>query len=168
MKQITKFGFDAIQKRIYALQEKREAALAEAGAAAQDDPNSYHDNFSYEEGMRQADLFARQVYELQKLVGGAEVVALPTGTDSVTIGHVILYEQDSFPPEEILICGEAEGSVFRDACSAASPLGTGLLGTREGETRVIQLPARESTVKVLAIRVANATDFRPSHEVNDD
>ena len=168
MKQVTKFGYDAIQKRIESLQAKRESALAEAGTAAQEDPNSYHDNFSYEEGMRQADLFARQAYELQKLIAGAEVVALPNTTEFVMIGHVVRFKQDGFPPDEILICGEAEGSVFGNACSAASPLGNGLLGMHEGETRIVTLPSRQSTVKILSIRVATAADFRPVHEAHDE
>ena len=140
-KRITRFGVEAVWDKIAALESKRSESLRSAGEAAQEDPNSYHDNFSYEEGMRLADLLARQIYALQEVLKGAVEVPLPEVTDEVSIGHVVTIEQQGCEPEPLLVCGDGEGGVFQDACSASSPLGRVLLGMKIGESRKSPFPA---------------------------
>jgi transcription elongation GreA/GreB family factor len=161
-KLMTRFGIEAIRQKVLALESKRSESLKSAGEAAQDDPNSYHDNFTYEEGMRMADLLARQIHALQEILRGAVEVPLPGGVDRVGIGHVVTLEQEGCEPESLLVCGDGEGGVFEDACSAASPLGRALLGMRAGETRTVSLPNRRTAVTVRAIRPGTPADFRVS------
>jgi transcription elongation GreA/GreB family factor len=159
-KRVTRYGITAVKEKIAALESMRSEALKSAGEAAQEDPNSYHDNFSYEEGMRMADLLARQIDALQDVLKGAVEVPLPTVVKQVSIGHVVTIEQAGCEPESFLVCGDGEGGVFQDACSASSPLGQALLGMNVGESREVSLPGRSWTVTVQAIRHASSADFR--------
>jgi transcription elongation factor GreA len=161
-KYMTRYGIEAIRKRIARLEEQYHESLGHAGAAAQDDPNSYHDNFEYEEGMRRADLLARQASMLRATLQSALVADPPAQTEQVGIGHVATIEIDGSGTCQLLICGEGEGALIEDGCSIASPLGQTLLGMRVGETRLANLPRDARNVRLISIRIAETGDFRPS------
>jgi hypothetical protein len=57
VKYLTRHGIAALREKIAFLQRKRDEALRRAGEAAQSNTNAYHDNFEYEEGMRQQEMF---------------------------------------------------------------------------------------------------------------
>jgi len=161
-KQMTQFGIDAIRRRIASLEQQYHDALGRAGAAAQNDSNSYHDNFEYEEGMRRADLLARHVSMLQETIQSAVVAAFPGQTATVAIGHVVTADIEGFGRCQLLICGEGEGALIEDGCSAASPLGQTLVGMHVDETRIANLPGGTRSVRLISIRAAEPIDFRPS------
>ena len=162
---MTQYGIAAIRSRIASLEQQYHESLGHAGAAAQNDSNSYHDNFEYEEGMRRADLLARHVSMLRETIKSAVVAEYPTQTERVAIGHVVTLDIEGSGTCQLLICGEGEGGLIEDGCSVASPLGQVLVGMRVGETRVANLPRGATNVCPLAIRAAEPADFRAS---NDD
>ena len=164
-KYMTRYGIEAIRRRIASLEEQYHESLGRAGAAAQNDSNSYHDNFEYEEGMRRADLLARQVSLLCETLKSAVAADYPAQTERVAIGHVVAIDIAGAGTCQLLICGEGEGGVFEDGCSVASPLGQVLVGMRVGETRVANLPRGAGDVHVVSIRAAEAEDFRPSNDL---
>jgi transcription elongation factor GreA len=158
-KYLTKFGLAAIRDKIALLERKRQQALEAAGEAAQNDPNSYHDNFEYEEGMRQQELFSQQLRGLYHLLEGAAVAPQPAGNERVAIGHRIVVRRGEESEEAYVLCGEGEGALLENSCSASSPLGKVLLGMTRGETRTVTLPDRSFPVQVLDIRLADEADF---------
>ena len=133
-KYMTRYGIEAIRRRIASLEQQYQESLGNAGAAAQNDSNSYHDNFEYEEGMRRADLLARHVSMLQETLRSAVVAESPSQSEKVQIGHVVAVDIEGSGTCELLICGEGEGRLIEDGCSAASPLGLAILGMRVGES----------------------------------
>jgi transcription elongation factor GreA len=161
---MTRYGIEAIRRRIAALEQQYHESLGHAGAAAQNDSNSYHDNFEYEEGMRRADLLARHVSMLRATLESAVVAECPAQTEWVAIGHVVTTDIEGSGTCQLLICGEGEGGLIEDGCSVASPLGQALLGMRVGETRVANLPLGARNVRTVSIRVAEPADFRISNE----
>jgi transcription elongation GreA/GreB family factor len=159
-KYLTKFGLAALRDRIAFLRERQEQALASAGAAAQNDTNAYHDNFEYEEGMRQQEMFSQRLRTLYELLDGAAVAPDPMSNDRAVIGHYVLVRRGDAPSEEgYVLCGEGEGSLFDNACSASSPMGQALLGMGKGETKTVPLGSGSITVEVLDIRPAVANDL---------
>ncbi|MGA2064321.1 MAG: GreA/GreB family elongation factor [Thermoguttaceae bacterium] len=163
-KYLTRFGMAAIRQKIALLEQKRQGALQGAGEAAQNDPNSYHDNFEYEEGMRQQEMFSERLRSLCKLLEGATIAPPPEGNDRVAIGHyVVLRRQEGTGPaadEALVLGGDGEGALFENSCSASSPLGQTLLGMARGETRTVSLPEWSVSVQVLEIRVATGGDLQ--------
>jgi transcription elongation factor GreA len=161
VKYLTKFGMAAIREKMALLQARQAEALAGAGEAAQSDPNAYHDNFAYEEGMRQQELLSVQLRALCKLMEGAHVAPEPADNQRVAIGHfVVVRRQDSTDDEGYFLCGDGEGSLLENACSASSPMGQALLGMAAGETKTVSLGPRSCAVRVLAIRPATAADIQ--------
>lgn len=158
---LTRFGIAAIRDKITRIEAKRDQALRSAGEAAQNDPNAYHDNFEYEESMRQQEMLSRQMRSLWEVIQGAGVAPEPADNETVAIGHhVTIWGGDEASEEEYILCGDGEGALFENACSASSPLGRTLLGMRRGETRTVSLAARSFEVRVVDIRVADENDFR--------
>ena len=158
-KYLTKFGLAAIRDKIALLERKRQQALEAAGEAAQNDPNSYHDNFEYEEGMRQQELFSQQLRGLWQLLEGATVAPEPPSDERVALGHRVAVRRGDETEEAYVLCGEGEGALLENSCSASSPLGKVLLGMAKGEMRTVSLADRSFPVQVLDIRLAAEADF---------
>jgi transcription elongation factor GreA len=165
MKYLTPFGMAVLREKIAKLDHKREQALAGAGEAARNDSNSYHDNFEYEEGMRQQEMLSQQLRSLWKLLEGAAVAPAPADSQHVALGHyVVVQRQDSHEEEAYVICGDGEGALFENACSLSSPMGRALLGMAKGETKNVRLGDRSLSVQVIDIRVASAEDLQIASE----
>jgi transcription elongation GreA/GreB family factor len=154
-KHLTRHGMEAIRRKIAGLEARRLEALQHAGEAAQNDPNAYHDNFSYEESMRQQELFSRQMRSLWDILQGAEEVPPPQDTARVSLGHLVTVEYEDGSREELFVCGDGEGSVFDNGCSASSPLGRVLLGMQRGESRPVTVGPRTFGVKVCRIHLGS-------------
>ena len=134
--------------------------MGQAGESAQNDTNQYHDNFEYEEGMRQHAMLTRRVADLLKLLRDATPAQTPATTQSVCLGHVVTVRfVDDAEIEEWLICGDGEALLFANACSITSELGQTLLGMRVGEKRSYCVRERSIAIEVLGIRVAEDKDF---------
>ncbi len=108
-KYMTRYGIESLRRRIASLEQQYHESLGQAGAAAQNDSNSYHDNFEYEEGMRRADLLARQVSLLCETIKSAVVAECPVQAERVTIGHIVTIEIAGSGACQLLICGDGEG-----------------------------------------------------------
>jgi transcription elongation GreA/GreB family factor len=162
-KYLTQFGMAAIRRKMALLAEKREEALQGAGEAAQNDPNSYHDNFEYEEGMRQQEMFSHRLRSLHKLLEGASIAPPPANNDRVAIGHCVRLrrQDDAGPPAEetLVLGGDGEGALFENSCSVSSPMGQTLLGMARDEIRTVPLAQRSFSIQVLEIRVATSADL---------
>lgn len=162
-KYLTQFGIAAIRRKMASLERQRDQALEGAGEAAQNDPNSYHDNFEYEEGMRQQEMASRRLRGLHELLSGASVAPPPADNERVALGHCVRLrrQEGAGPPAEetLVLGGDGEGALFDNCCSVSSPLGQSLLGMARGETRSVALAQRSCTIQVLEIRVATSTDF---------
>jgi transcription elongation GreA/GreB family factor len=160
VKYLTTFGLAAIRQKIALLSQRQEEALHSAGEAAQNDPNSYHDNFEYEESMRQQEMLSQQLRGLWQLLDGASVAPEPPDDEHVAVGHyVVVRRQDSDEDEGYLVCCDGEGALFDNACSAASPMGAALLGCAKGQTQTVTVANRSVAVKVVELRRATAGDL---------
>jgi transcription elongation GreA/GreB family factor len=163
-KYLTRFGMTAIREKIARLEGKRDQALQSAGEAAQNDPNSYHDNFEYEENMRQQEMFSRRIRGLWETMQGATPAPDPADDDRVAIGHYVTVQHrddgDDGDEEHYVLCGEGEGGLFENACSISSPVGQLLLGMAKGESKSATVAGRSLAVMVVAIRAARPGDFQ--------
>jgi transcription elongation GreA/GreB family factor len=161
VKYLTKFGMATIREKIARLESQRDEALESAGDAAQNDPNSYHDNFEYEEGMRQQEMLSRRMRSLWEILDGASPAPDPIGNDRVAIGHYVTVRHGDQPDEEgYVLCGDGEGSLFENACSLSSPIGRALWGMAKGESKTADIAGRAIAIMVVDIRPARAEDFR--------
>lgn len=158
---MTTQGIARLQKKILQLDQDRDQALAQAGESAQNDPNQYHDNFEYEEGMRQHGILTQRVAELLAILRDATPAPTPTKSDVICLGHVAKVRfVDDGEVSDFLICGNGEASLFENACSVTSELGQTLLGMRIGEKRKYQVQGCSIEIEILGVSVAEEADFQ--------
>jgi transcription elongation GreA/GreB family factor len=155
----TRVGLAALRRKLARLEEKLEQSLQNAGEAAQNSSNSYHDNFEYEEGMRQQEMLSSQIREIWATLRSVRPADDPASDDRVALGHCVSLRCGDAPAEELIVCGEGEASLFENVCSLSSPLGHALLGMSRGQKRVFISGAREISVTVLDFRIAVVEDY---------
>ena len=157
---LTKYGMAAFRKKLAMLEQKLDESLKNAGEAAQNSSNSYHDNFEYEEGMRQQEMLSRQISELWKAIQNVRIADEPADDKQIAMGHFVTVRfDDRSTPEQLILCGEGEGALFENACSPSSPLGQALLGMTSGAKKTFSAGGRDMQIEVLAIRKAEEEDF---------
>jgi transcription elongation GreA/GreB family factor len=158
---MTTKGIAGLRKKIQKLDADRDRALAQAGESAQNDTNQYHDNFEYEEGMRQHGMLTQRVADLLAILRNATPAATPLQTETICLGHVARVRfVDDGEVSELLICGDGEATLFENACSVTSELGQTLQGMRIGQQRAYHVRGRSIEVEVLDIRIAEEEDFQ--------
>jgi transcription elongation GreA/GreB family factor len=157
---MTTKGIEGLKRKIAQLDAERDRALAQAGESAQNDPNQYHDNFEYEEGMRQHGMLTQRVAELLAILREATPAETPTSAETIQLGHVATIRfADDGEIAEFLICGDGEAPLFENVCSVASGLGQALVGMRVGEKKAYGVQRSEIEIEVLGIRIAEDKDL---------
>ena len=152
-RQFTPIGLRRLDARIAALERQRGAVLKAAGEAAGGDSNSYHDNFAYEQGMREQEILARRILELRQVRAAAFAVEAPRDARTAQLGHVVTVRFDGGEPTEFFLCGDGEATFFAAGCSAHTPLGEALVGRAVGAAVRVRAGKRERTVEVVAVRL---------------
>lgn len=125
-------------------------SAAEAGEACEQSSETFHDNFPYEQAMRDMGMNARRVGELDAVLAKAVIVPIPEIADIVQIGvgvelldgttdEILYVEIGSFLVPRINEF-EEEGKTpdHPMRISYNSPLAQCLLGARQYEARVLK------------------------------
>lgn len=96
----------------------------------------------------------RRIRHLQELLLTAEIGGAPPDDGVVEPGMLLTVRFDGSRDETVLLAdGDTAVTEDVEVYSSASPIGDALLGAREGETRVCQLPgARTVSVTVLTAK----------------
>ena len=151
-------GLQRLAGKIARLEAERAAVLGQAGEAAVGDTNAWHDNFAYEEGMREQSLLARRIMDFREIQAAAVEAPAPRSDEVAQLGHVATIRFDDGEPVEYLICGDGEAAFFRQACSTASPLGSLLVGRGVGEVFYGTLGGRFRRITLVALRIPEPAD----------
>ena len=95
-----------------------------------------------------------EILILEKMLRNAEVIDdSEVSSDVITVGSKVkLYDVEFDEEIEYAIVGSAEADPMKGRISNESPVGTGLLGHKSGETVVINAPQGEVVFKILEIK----------------
>lgn len=155
---MTTQGISALRKRLLKWDEMKRDALQEAGVAASQDSNAWHDNFVYEDGMRRQAMYAHEVRRMHDILCSAQLVPAPETNDTVMVGHRVQMRLAGQLTTYIVV-GQGEAGLFSASVSTSSPLGRTLLGMRKGEQRRFFVTTRQITVEVVDIEIAREEDY---------
>ncbi len=158
---MTGYGYELLAAKLEKIEAQRKEALHRAGKAAAEDSNAWHDNFDYEQGMRDHDLYASMLGNVLSLLQGAVPVAAPVDDESIRLGHLVRYFDSGRNEErEVILGGHGECLVFANVVACTSPLGKALIGAEEDELRTVELPGRSVVVNILSVRAARREDYQ--------
>lgn len=116
------------------------------------DTSGWHDNFAFEENMRQMHQLARRVRDLEEILLLAEVVPPHPNPDRAYIGTRVHWRFADEPQARVsVIAGYDDGDVDLGRLSYNSPLGRCIVGAEPGESREFYNNGQRREVEILAV-----------------
>lgn len=156
--------FNVLNKKIAELQEGLEGSLRDIGTSVEGESNTWHDNFGYEEGHRQATLWSTRLRKLVGIRNNAQIITSPPSANEVAIGSIVAIKDmetgltDTFQIGSFWILdnendsngGENIGS-GPDKISYSAPLAQMILGAKVGETKEGEIVGRKKRLAIVKI-----------------
>jgi transcription elongation GreA/GreB family factor len=145
MKQIfvTKKGLQALETRRLECMDKLRFVQSQKSEAAEVGGNVWHDNFAFEDLVRQENMVNKQIRDMRELLEAAVVVPdMPLDVSTLQVGHVAhLYIEDDDVTKEVAVGGFGESDLNANPpiIDYSAPLLEPFYGQEEGHEVVIKL-----------------------------
>ena len=150
----TREGFDALNAKIREVEGRIEDLEKGTGAACQTGHETWHDNFDYEEGVRQQRMWSKRLDELVDIKRNVRVIEPAQSGRAVAIGRTItILDEDT---AEIWTFRIGSYMIFREnseisEVSYAAPLAIFLAGSMVGDVRSGIVGQEKKRFLVLAV-----------------
>lgn len=148
--QLTKEGFEKLQKELRELRDKKRPAAVERLQKARA-MGDLSENSEYTAAKEDLALVEGRTQELEAILKDVEVTENHTQHDGIEIGDKIVVEHNG-QQEEYSIVGEFEADPMNKKLSHTSPIGKALLGKTVGETVEVTIPAGKTTYTIIDIK----------------
>ena len=144
-------GFRRLQRRIAEARAAWKAVCDDNPAALESgDTSGWHDNFAFEDNLRQLHQLGRRVRDLERVAGLAEIVPpLRAAPERVVVGATVRLAEDDGDERLVWIAGYDDGDPPAGRISYNSPLGRVLIGAEAGDVRVLRVEGRERRLEVV-------------------
>lgn len=154
---LTPMGRVRLEQRAAAAREAYMKVCADNPDALESgDTSGWHDNFAFEENLRQMHQLARRVRELEEILQFAEVVPPHPSPDRAYIGTRVCWRYADEEQERVaLIAGYDDGDADRGRLSYNSPLGRCIVGAEPGESREFWNNGTRREIEIVAVEPAN-------------
>ena len=158
-----KEDLDVLQKQLENLRKKFKEAASDAGKSCQETSETFHDNFPYEQAMRDMEMYGRMVAEIGVIVSSAEIVLPPSKEDpSVSIGTIVKvldlssdhYEWIKIGGYMVLSKNEGKSGLSleeRKTDSYTSPLGQCLMGGKVHDLKKFKVGDKEKQMIIYEV-----------------
>jgi len=143
--------FDELNSQIKAICEKIKAIAEDIGKSCQEGSETYHDNFALEEGERQQHMWSNRLRELIRVRNNSRVVMPNTTTDRVSIGRMVVLEDESTGHTRTIKIGSYMTWKKDGTISYNAPLARLVINARVGEVRDGTIAGEEVKLKIVTI-----------------
>jgi transcription elongation factor GreB len=150
---ISKEGFEKFKAEWEQLKYvERPAMINQVQAAAAEGDRS--ENAAYTYGRMRVREIGRRLRELDRILDGAQIIETkPTEDGSIRFGaRVRLLDKRTKREKQYSIVGEKEIDPLQGRISLKSPIGTALVGKKQGETVQVEAPRGTITYEILEVR----------------
>ena len=147
-------GRQRLEDRVRRVRAEYRAVCDDNPAALESgDSSGWHDNFAFEENMRQMHRLARRVRDLEEMLARSEVVQPLRSTPvRVMLGASVTWRfVDEQHTRTCWIAGYEDGDPVEGRVSYNSPLGRALVGAEEGDEREVSIGGQLRRVEVLEL-----------------
>lgn len=146
--QFTREGYDNLQAELdELLTVKRPQAVTRLGKARA--MGDLSENSEYVAAKEDLAFVEGRVKEIEELLHRGEIVE-PLAGKGVVIGATVTVEKNG-AEETYSIVGEFEADPMAKKLSATSPIGSALLGKKEGDIVSVEVPAGKLNYKILKV-----------------
>jgi len=142
---------DKLNEHIFKINARIKNIGKEMGASCQEGAETFHDNFAFEDGERQQQMWSKRLNELLHINNNATIYKPDSKLNKVCIGSVVtLYDEVT---EEIKTIQIGSYMTFNNGKSISynAPLSKILLGAFEGDVRKGKIGDRFRSYEVLEI-----------------
>ena len=141
-------GADRITRRKQELMDKLKKTQGQKGEAAEIGGNQWHDNFSFEQLMREEQMLNAQIAEINEKMSQMVVVdEAPTDITQLRIGHIAVFDVEG-EMKTYLVGGyeDSEANTDPPIISYLAPLARPFIGKEQGYVTRITLGGKPKQV----------------------
>jgi transcription elongation factor GreA len=148
---LTAEGAERLREELAELKGPRRTELAKRLRAAIQQ-GDLSENADYIAAKEDQGFLEGRIQELEYLLSNATIIEEHNGKrDKVELGASVTVQEEDFPPETYQLVGATEADPRNGRISNESPIGSALIGHKEGETAVATTPSGELRLKILKI-----------------
>lgn len=125
---------DDLDSRITELKERIKKAAKDKHLATTQTSETWHDNYGFEEGVRQINFLTNNIEKLLEIKNKAAIIN-PAKNNQANIGSTVIFKDETGKESEIKIGSYLIVSQKKNYVSYESPLGKILLGAKAGERK---------------------------------
>jgi transcription elongation factor GreA len=149
---LTMEGLERLEREIEQLKSERRREVADRLRHALEMGRELAENAEFLEAKEEQVSLEQRIARLEERLASAHVVAeaAPTGVAGIGSHVRVRYEDDSTTADYELV-GSGEGDPAAGSISSDSPVGSALLGHREGEIVQVDVPKGAFRLKILKV-----------------
>lgn len=149
--ELTQDSHRSLQAELKDLRDHQLPAVIDRIAKARDQ-GDLSENSEYKDAKDQQELLEVRMGEIEEILAQAKIVKETTDDSKIGLGSKVTIKDDHNRQATYEIIGEFDKDAGReDTISAVSPLGSALMGKKNGDAVTIDVPAGQRTVKILKI-----------------
>jgi transcription elongation factor GreA len=151
---LTKEGHRKLEEELkYLRTVKRKEVAERLHEAAESSLGEFVEDPEFEAAKNEQSFVEGRIRELELLLANAKVITKRRKKNGlVEIGSTVIIREGRRKPEEYLIVGAAEANPREGKISHESPLGSALIGAKEGEKVEVEAPSGPFTVKIVEVK----------------
>lgn len=147
---LTAEGMGELKRELEVLISAR-AAIAEAIASARSQ-GDLAENAEYHAAKEEQARNETRIEEIEHILINSEEIKVPKSDSKVRLGSKVVLKSEDGKTKEFQVVGTVEADPLNGKISDESPIGTALMGRKEGETVEIQTPVDTTSYKVVDIK----------------
>lgn len=152
---LTTTGRDLLNQKIQATENKLVHVMSQKGDAYENGGNGWHDNFAYEQLIREEAMLAGQLASLKDILRNATIVpSVATTTDHVGVGCIIELEDDDGNSTEYEVAGygETDLSVSPKKLEYLAPIIEPFMDGVIGDEHTVRIAGNKTALTLINIR----------------
>ena len=147
-----KNDFEALDAAIEKIANEIKQIGKEMGRSCQEGAETFHDNFAYEDGERQQNMWSGRIRELIRIRNQARIVE-PQKGNTVSIGRTVTVEDEDTEEVRIMTIGSymVLAQETEQIISYSAPLARMLVGGKVGETKEGVIAGKKKSYCILKL-----------------
>ena len=146
---LTAEGLEKLKVDLEATRQRRVEAADRLKEAFQ--PGDIEDNPEYEQAKEEVGLLDSRIYELEEMIGRAQIISDHPHTSKAQAGSTIEVETPDGELETYHLVGAVESDPASGRISVESPVGRALVGKKKGDKIEVSVPSGTLTLTVKSV-----------------
>lgn len=152
---LTRRGREILLEKIQSLENKIKLVASQKGDAYENGGNGWHDNFAFEQLMREETMLINELTNLKDVLRNSVVVSsIPTSTERVDIGCIVVLQDDEGNEVEYCVVGygESDISTTPKKLEYLAPIIRPFMEGVVGDEHTLQLGSKQVALTLVGIR----------------